>query len=200
MLKAIKTATLISLTSLMLTSGFSLQATAQSSAQSSAQFNNEFRPQTQQRLQRHSVNSQYVNRSNNNDKVLGGVIGAVAGGVIGSQVAGNGARTEGSILGALLGGVAGAAIADSNSSSSRDFDQRRRYDNSRNFGGQYRGDVAYDRYNDSKYYTYDRRKNSRDSFISRDFNASGFPSQKGFGTNIGPHGSHKRTNLLGGRF
>lgn len=45
-------------------------------------------------------------------KLLGGVIGAIAGGVIGSQVSGNGARTEGSAIGAVLGGLAGAGIAD----------------------------------------------------------------------------------------
>ena len=53
-------------------------------------------------------------RTNTDEQVLGGVIGAVAGGVLGSQVSGNGARTEGSFLGAILGGVAGAAIADGN--------------------------------------------------------------------------------------
>jgi len=45
---------------------------------------------------------------------VAGAIGAVLGGVLGSQVSGNGARTEGSVLGAVLGGVAGAAIADGN--------------------------------------------------------------------------------------
>jgi hypothetical protein len=51
-------------------------------------------------------------RSNGDDQLVGGAIGAVAGAVIGSQLAGNGARTEGSVLGAVIGGVAGAAIAD----------------------------------------------------------------------------------------
>ena len=41
-----------------------------------------------------------------NNQVDGGLIGAVAGGVFGSQVAGNGARTEGSFLGAALGAAA----------------------------------------------------------------------------------------------
>ncbi len=45
-------------------------------------------------------------------QVLGGVAGAVLGGVLGSQVSGNGARTEGSAIGAVLGGLAGAGIAD----------------------------------------------------------------------------------------
>jgi len=46
------------------------------------------------------------------DKLIGGGIGAVLGGVLGSQLAGNGARTEGSALGAVLGGAAGYGIAD----------------------------------------------------------------------------------------
>jgi len=50
-------------------------------------------------------------QSNGDQQLVGGAIGAVVGGVLGSQVAGNGARTEGSVLGAVLGGVAGAAIA-----------------------------------------------------------------------------------------
>ena len=57
----------------------------------------------------------YHQRSSNGDnQVVGGAIGAVAGAVIGSQLAGNGARTEGSVLGAVVGGVAGAAIAGNN--------------------------------------------------------------------------------------
>ena len=52
--------------------------------------------------------------TNTNEQVLAGAIGAVLGGVFGSQVSGNGARTEGSVLGAVLGGAAGAAIADGN--------------------------------------------------------------------------------------
>lgn len=48
----------------------------------------------------------------NNRQVLGGLAGAVAGGVLGSQVSGNGARTEGSAIGAVLGGLAGVGIAD----------------------------------------------------------------------------------------
>lgn len=53
-------------------------------------------------------------RTNTEDQVVAGAIGAVLGGVLGSQVSGNGARTEGSVLGAVLGGAAGAAIADGN--------------------------------------------------------------------------------------
>ena len=51
-------------------------------------------------------------RTNTEEQVLAGAVGAVLGGVLGSQVSGNGARTEGSVLGAVLGGAAGAAIAD----------------------------------------------------------------------------------------
>jgi len=51
-------------------------------------------------------------RTNIDEQVLAGAVGAVLGGVLGSQVSGNGARTEGSVLGAVLGGAAGAAIAD----------------------------------------------------------------------------------------
>lgn len=53
-------------------------------------------------------------RTNTQDQVVAGAVGAVLGGVLGSQVSGNGARTEGSVLGAVLGGAAGAAIADGN--------------------------------------------------------------------------------------
>lgn len=51
-------------------------------------------------------------RDEQNDKVAAGLVGAVLGGVVGSQMAGNGARTEGSAIGAVLGGLAGAGIAD----------------------------------------------------------------------------------------
>ena len=49
----------------------------------------------------------------------GTVIGAVAGGVLGSQLAGNGARTEGTVLGAGVGAVAGHQIAKSNAKKKR---------------------------------------------------------------------------------
>ncbi len=55
-------------------------------------------------------------------KLIGGLLGAVAGGVLGSQVAGNGARTEGSAVGAVLGGLAGVGLGDE----SVDCDKRRR--------------------------------------------------------------------------
>lgn len=48
----------------------------------------------------------------NRGKLIGGGLGAVAGAVLGSQVSGNGARTEGSVIGGVLGGLAGAGIAD----------------------------------------------------------------------------------------
>ena len=51
-------------------------------------------------------------RDEDNKQVLGGLAGAVVGGVLGSQVSGNGARSEGSAIGAVLGGLAGAGIAD----------------------------------------------------------------------------------------
>lgn len=58
----------------------------------------------------------HQHQSSSGDQLLGAGIGAIAGGVLGSQLAGNGARTEGSVLGAVIGGVAGAAIAgDGNS-------------------------------------------------------------------------------------
>jgi len=50
--------------------------------------------------------------NNTENQVAAGLVGAVLGGVLGSQVSGNGARTEGSVIGAVLGGAAGAAIAD----------------------------------------------------------------------------------------
>ena len=61
-----------------------------------------------------NYSSAYENckRSDTESQVLGGVLGAVAGGVFGSQVAGNGARTEGSALGAVVGAVAGSQIAN----------------------------------------------------------------------------------------
>ena len=72
-------------------------------------------------------NTAYENckRSDTENQVLGGVIGAVAGGVLGSQVAGNGARSEGSALGAVIGAVAGSQIANKDCKSrtvyNRDF-------------------------------------------------------------------------------
>lgn len=59
----------------------------------------------------HNTGYAHSHQNNNDQQLVGGVIGAIAGGVLGSQVAGNGARTEGSVLGAVLGGAAGAAIA-----------------------------------------------------------------------------------------
>lgn len=60
----------------------------------------------------HSTAYENCKRSDTENQVLGGVLGAVAGGVFGSQVAGNGARTEGSALGAVIGAVAGSQIVD----------------------------------------------------------------------------------------
>jgi len=60
-------------------------------------------------------------RSDTENQVLGGVIGAVTGGVLGSQVAGNGARSEGSALGAVIGAVAGSQIANKDCKSRRGY-------------------------------------------------------------------------------
>lgn len=52
-------------------------------------------------------------KSNEQDKkVAGAVIGGILGAVAGSQVSGDGARTEGSAIGAVAGGLLGAGIAD----------------------------------------------------------------------------------------
>lgn len=50
-------------------------------------------------------------KSDTSNQIVGGLLGAVAGGVFGSQVSGNGARSEGSAIGAVLGAAAGAGIA-----------------------------------------------------------------------------------------
>lgn len=68
-------------------------------------------------------------RTNTEEQVVAGALGAVLGGVLGSQVSGNGARTEGSVLGAVLGGAAGAAIADGNNDCDK-IRQRRGYNTS----------------------------------------------------------------------
>ncbi len=49
-------------------------------------------------------------RSDKKNQLAGGLLGAAAGAIIGSQVSGNGARTEGSAIGAVLGGAAGVGI------------------------------------------------------------------------------------------
>ena len=85
-------------------------------------------------------------RSQENDaQLIGGLLGAVVGGVAGSQVSGNGARTEGSVIGAVVGGLAGAAIGDE--SVDCDKKRRQRYDNTY-YNGQTYGrtrPVVYDR-------------------------------------------------------
>ncbi|MFZ3007480.1 MAG: glycine zipper 2TM domain-containing protein [Phenylobacterium sp.] len=50
-----------------------------------------------------------------NNRVAGTVIGAGLGAILGSQVSGNGARTEGSVIGAIGGAIAGNQIAKSRS-------------------------------------------------------------------------------------
>lgn len=122
MLKLVRTAAMTSLAALSLTATLGGVAHAKSAPQ----------------FQTAQASSLNANRNrNNNDQVLGGVVGAVAGGVIGSQVAGNGSRTEGTVLGALVGGVLGASIADNNRS--RGFSNRRSFgtgfNRSRSFSG-----------------------------------------------------------------
>lgn len=51
-------------------------------------------------------------RCSSNNTVAGGVLGALAGAILGSQVAGNGARTEGSVLGGVAGAVIGGSIGN----------------------------------------------------------------------------------------
>lgn len=51
-------------------------------------------------------------RAEDRRQLLGGAAGAIGGAVLGSQISGNGARTEGSYIGALIGGLAGAGVAD----------------------------------------------------------------------------------------
>ncbi|MCF6221592.1 MAG: glycine zipper 2TM domain-containing protein [Robiginitomaculum sp.] len=84
-------------------------------------------------------------RSQENDaQLIGGLLGAVVGGVTGSQVSGNGARTEGSVIGAVLGGLAGAAIGDE----SVDCDKKRNRRFNTAYSGQTYGrrtPVVYDR-------------------------------------------------------
>lgn len=58
------------------------------------------------------------------DKVAGAIIGGVLGAVAGSQLAGDGARTEGSALGAVAGVALGAGIADSNTNCDRRYGSR----------------------------------------------------------------------------
>jgi len=58
------------------------------------------------------------------EQLVAGLIGAVIGGVAGSQIAGNGARTEGSAIGAIAGGIAGAAIADGNNDCDKKVQRR----------------------------------------------------------------------------
>lgn len=65
----------------------------------------------------------------NDAQLIGGLLGAIAGGVIGSQVSGNGARTEGSAIGVVLGGLAGAGLGDE----SVECGNRRNRNNTRNY-------------------------------------------------------------------
>lgn len=84
----------------------------------------------------HNTGYAHSHQNNNDQQLVGGVIGAIAGGVLGSQVAGNGARTEGSVLGAVLGGAAGAAIAGNGNNNVR-------YNQGYNQGGFYNQNTGY---------------------------------------------------------
>ncbi|WP_427454634.1 glycine zipper 2TM domain-containing protein [Litorimonas sp. WD9-15] len=97
----------------------------------------------------HDNGYQHRHQSNGDDQLLGGAIGAIAGGVLGSQLAGNGARTEGSVLGAVIGGVAGAAIA-SDGSSNRGYHSNGGYYQTQHRGGYYNPQTGY--YNNGGYY------------------------------------------------
>jgi len=79
----------------------------------------------------------HQSRSNGDQQLVGGAIGAVVGGVLGSQVAGNGARTEGSVLGAVLGGVAGAAIAGDGNNNRRHYGGTGYYNSNTGYYGGY---------------------------------------------------------------
>lgn len=58
---------------------------------------------------------QTCEQQQHNNRIAGTVIGAGLGAVLGSQVSGNGARTEGSVIGAIGGAIAGNQIAKSRS-------------------------------------------------------------------------------------
>ena len=165
MLKMIKTTTMTTLAALTLVAGLSTQANAQSanlisntSVAQSTQFN--------------STNRLQNRRNNNNNQLAGGAIGAVAGGVIGSQIAGNGSRTEGAILGALLGGFTGASIANSNQRfRSRGFSGRRGFNDGFGHGG-FNSSLGHSKFGHSNF--------GHGGFNS--FGSRGFSSRRGFGS------------------
>ena len=95
----------------------------------------------------------HQSHSNGNQQLAGGAIGAVIGGVLGSQVAGNGARTEGSVLGAVLGGVAGAAIAGDGHNGRRHYGGNGYYNSNTGYYGGY-NNVGYSGYGHSYPGTY----------------------------------------------
>lgn len=91
----------------------------------------------------------------------GAILGALAGAVIGSQVSGNGARTEGSAVGALAGGVVGSQIGRSSAKDSDACLREGYYDNRQTYRtyGQayYYRDGFYDAR--GEWHSYDRRYN-----------------------------------------
>jgi len=132
-------------------------------------------------------------------KLVGGLLGAVAGGVLGSQVSGNGARTEGSVIGALLGGLAGAGIADE----SVDCNKKRRQRNtSTYYSGQTYGRSAPVRY--TRTVTRDRTYNpTRRVRHSRAYSPrnNGYRNNRGYNNHVhnnncrhDGYGSYNRSN------
>lgn len=100
-------------------------------------------------------------KSSSDDQLIGGLVGAVAGGVLGSQVAGNGARTEGSVIGAIAGGVAGAAIADGD-------DCKRSRANTNYYSGSTRQAHYSNRHRHN--HNYNRNRNTRSSTYGHNYN------------------------------
>ena len=113
------------------------------------------------------------------EQLVAGLIGAVIGGVAGSQISGDGARTEGSAIGAIAGGIAGAAIADGQN----DCDKIKR-----------RGNNSYDNrsYGSRTVYqpTRTRGYNNRNN---NGYRTAGY-NQRGYRNNGYNNGSNRRNN------
>ena len=141
------------------------------------------------------------------EQLVAGLIGAVLGGVAGSQLAGNGARSEGSALGAIAGGIAGAAIADGNN----DCDKRQNPSyNNRNYSGQtygtrtvyqptrtrgYNNGYRTTGYSDRGYRRSDNRGYNRRGYDNRGYNnRRGYDNRSHNGYNNG-NGSGLRAQL-----
>ena len=205
MLKTMKTTAITTIAALTIAGGLSSQANAQTTQQFAENVQFQSQLDADQFGERSHQSSGFTDvrrdrsRNDNNDKVIGGVIGAVAGGVIGSQISGNGARTEGSIIGALIGGVAGAAIADNKDDRVRDtkyvdnrrFNQQRRYNNR-----------LYDRYGNSSFghgiFGHDRF-NSRLGG-GRYSNLRSFSRHRGFSSHRGFNRNRSKASVFKRRF